>query len=110
VTDTKTITGLREFAGEYDALLCDAWGVIHNGVELFPGAGEAMEQFRAGGGTIVILTNAPRPSQAEWHIDLDGLKVIGDRVEKLLQDSTGKHTSPFAAALSHQDATTKLEV
>ena len=43
-------------------MLCDAWGVIHNGVELFPGAAEAMVRFREGGGAIVILTNAPRPS------------------------------------------------
>ncbi len=62
VTDATIINGIGALAGRYDALLCDAWGVIHNGVELFPGAGEAMEQFRAGGGTIVILTNAPRPS------------------------------------------------
>lgn len=56
------------------------------------------------------LPDAPRPSQAEWHIDLEGLKVIGDRVETLLQDSTGKHSSPFASALSHQNATSELEV
>lgn len=56
------INGLGSIAERYDALLCDAWGVIHNGVELFPGAAEAMTRFRDGGGTIVILTNAPRPS------------------------------------------------
>ena len=62
MTDTKIINGLGELAGQYDALLCDAWGVIHNGVELFAGAGDAMVRFREAGGTIVILTNAPRPS------------------------------------------------
>ena len=43
-------------------MLCDAWGVIHNGVELFPGAAEAMTRFREARGPIIILTNAPRPS------------------------------------------------
>ncbi|MEM9170855.1 MAG: TIGR01459 family HAD-type hydrolase [Pseudomonadota bacterium] len=49
-------------AAAYDALLCDAWGVIHNGVDLFDGAAEAMRRFRAERGPVVILTNAPRPS------------------------------------------------
>ncbi|MEO1241689.1 MAG: TIGR01459 family HAD-type hydrolase [Pseudomonadota bacterium] len=56
------IDGVQTIAEQYDALLCDAWGVIHNGVELFPGAAEAMIRFREGGRAIVILTNAPRPS------------------------------------------------
>jgi len=43
-------------------MLCDAWGVIHNGVKLFPGAGEAMVRFRETRGPIIILTNAPRPA------------------------------------------------
>ncbi|CAK9039397.1 Bifunctional riboflavin kinase/FMN adenylyltransferase (Riboflavin biosynthesis protein RibF) [Includes: Riboflavin kinase (Flavokinase) [Durusdinium trenchii] len=62
VTDLQFIDGLQSLAEQYDALLCDAWGVIHNGVELFPGAGEAMLKFREQGRAIVILTNAPRPS------------------------------------------------
>lgn len=43
-------------------MLCDAWGVIHNGVELMPGAAEAMMRFRQTCGPLVILTNAPRPA------------------------------------------------
>ncbi len=62
MTNVTFIDGLGSLAERYDALLCDAWGVIHNGVELFPGAADAMTRFRDGGGTIVILTNAPRPS------------------------------------------------
>jgi HAD superfamily hydrolase (TIGR01459 family) len=62
VAGIKIINGIGDLTGRYDALLCDAWGVIHNGVELFPGAADAMVRFREGGGTIVILTNAPRPS------------------------------------------------
>lgn len=49
-------------AENYDALLCDAWGVIHNGVALNPGIGEALTQFRTTRGPVIILTNAPRPS------------------------------------------------
>lgn len=44
-------------------MLCDAWGVIHNGVDLFPGAADAMIRFRKERGPVIILTNAPRPSR-----------------------------------------------
>jgi len=48
-------------AGDYDAVLCDVWGVVHNGVAAFPQAGAALERFRRAGGTVVLISNAPRP-------------------------------------------------
>lgn len=59
---TPFIDRLAPLAANYDALLCDAWGVIHNGVTLFDGARETLERFRAERGPVIILTNAPRPS------------------------------------------------
>lgn len=56
------IERLSAVAGRYGALLCDAWGVIHNGVSLFDGAEEALLRFRAERGPVIVLTNAPRPS------------------------------------------------
>ncbi len=53
---------LGDLAGNYDALLCDAWGVIHNGQALFDGAEDALCRFRRDRGPVIILTNAPRPS------------------------------------------------
>lgn len=55
------ISGLGEIAGNYDALVCDVWGVIHNGVHAFPPAVEALRRFRAERGRVLLLTNAPRP-------------------------------------------------
>ena len=54
------IDGLAALAGRYDAILCDIWGVLHNGRNAFPLASEALAAFRRGGGTVVLLTNAPR--------------------------------------------------
>ncbi|MEE4208279.1 MAG: TIGR01459 family HAD-type hydrolase [Parvularcula sp.] len=62
MTEPRLIHGLSEIAGAYDALLCDAWGVIHNGRSLFPGAAEALTRFRADCGPVIVLTNAPRLS------------------------------------------------
>jgi len=49
-------------APRYDVVLCDVWGVVHNGVLAYPEACEALVRFRAGGGTVILITNAPRPS------------------------------------------------
>jgi HAD superfamily hydrolase (TIGR01459 family) len=55
------IGGLREIAGQYDALICDVWGVVHNGVHAFEPAVDALRRFRQERGRVVLLTNAPRP-------------------------------------------------
>ncbi len=49
-------------AQRYDVLLCDVWGVVHNGLAAYAEACDALARFRAGGGTVVLITNAPRPS------------------------------------------------
>jgi HAD superfamily hydrolase (TIGR01459 family) len=62
MTSPRFIRRLSEIADRYDALLCDAWGVIHNGVRLFDGVEAALSEFRNRRGPVVILTNAPRPN------------------------------------------------
>jgi HAD superfamily hydrolase (TIGR01459 family) len=52
------------FAPNYDVLFCDVWGVVHNGVAAFADACDALAYFRSGGGTVILLTNAPRPAAA----------------------------------------------
>jgi HAD superfamily hydrolase (TIGR01459 family) len=56
------ISGLIEISDRYDAILCDIWGVVHNGVASFPPASEALVSFRRRGGAVVLISNAPRPS------------------------------------------------
>jgi HAD superfamily hydrolase (TIGR01459 family) len=46
----------------YDVVLCDVWGVVHNGVAAFAEAGSALTRFREQGGTVILITNAPRPA------------------------------------------------
>ncbi|HEY2481689.1 MAG TPA: TIGR01459 family HAD-type hydrolase [Caulobacteraceae bacterium] len=61
---TETISGLARLAGRYDILLCDVWGVVHNGREAFPAACEALAQWRMDVGPVVLISNAPRPEGA----------------------------------------------
>jgi HAD superfamily hydrolase (TIGR01459 family) len=50
-------------APSYDAVLCDVWGVLHNGIAIFEHACDALMRTRARGGVVVLITNAPRPSE-----------------------------------------------
>ena len=55
-------SGLRQIEGRYDAILCDVWGVIHNGRRVFEPACEALKAFRALGKPVVLISNAPVPA------------------------------------------------
>jgi HAD superfamily hydrolase (TIGR01459 family) len=57
----RIVDSLAEISAQYDALFCDLWGCLHDGVNAFPEAVEALRRFRDGGGKVVLLTNAPRP-------------------------------------------------
>lgn len=58
----QTIRSVAELAGQYDAVLCDVWGVLHDGRTVFPGAGDALIGLRAAGVRVILVTNMPRPS------------------------------------------------
>lgn len=57
------IGGLEEIAARYDGLLCDVWGVVHNGLRAFAPAAVALRRFRAERGPVLLVTNAPRPAR-----------------------------------------------
>lgn len=59
----QSIASLEALTGRYSALLCDVWGVIHNGVHAFPEAAAALQAARERGVAVVLITNAPRPRE-----------------------------------------------
>ena len=73
----RIVESLAEISDQYDAVFCDLWGCLHNGIEAFPEAVEALRAFRAKGGKVVLLTNAPR-SRAEVAKQLVTFKVPDD--------------------------------
>ncbi|MGO4566651.1 TIGR01459 family HAD-type hydrolase [Rhizobium sp. 2YAF20] len=69
----KRIDSFREIGKGYDVVLCDVWGVVHNGVSAYPEAATALEAARDAGLAVVLITNSPRPSQSV----VDQLRMIG---------------------------------
>jgi HAD superfamily hydrolase (TIGR01459 family) len=64
MTALRFVDNLRELTETVDVILSDIWGVIHNGLESFPEACDALLTFRKRGGTVVMITNAPRPADS----------------------------------------------
>jgi HAD superfamily hydrolase (TIGR01459 family) len=77
MTAPSVIPGLSAIADQYDAILCDVWGVIHNGRESFPEACEALARFGRERGPVVLISNVPRPSRFVLQ-QLTDLKVPED--------------------------------
>jgi HAD superfamily hydrolase (TIGR01459 family) len=63
-SDSRPVTlidGLESIADRYDVILCDVWGVLHDGLVAFAPASDALMRFRSNGRQVVLVSNAPRP-------------------------------------------------
>ena len=59
----KEIKGLKEIYNRYDIFFIDLWGVIHNGIQLYSGAIEVLENLYKLNKKFILMSNAPRPSK-----------------------------------------------
>ena len=88
-------------APAYDVVLCDVWGVVHNSVVAFADACGALARFRRQGGTVVLITNAPRPAEVVMAL-LDRLEVPRDAYDAIV--SSGDVTRAILAARAGESA------
>ncbi len=58
------MTSLDEAERDHEVILCDIWGCIHDGVELYPGSERRLRRWREQGRTTILITNAPRTADA----------------------------------------------
>lgn len=79
----QIIPNLAAVSARYDAVLCDLWGCLHNGLAAYPAAVAALQQYRAAGGKVVLLTNAPRPKSSVV-AQLDRLGVPKDAWDEVV--------------------------
>ena len=96
---TERIHRLDDIAARYDAVLCDVWGVLHNGVDAFSEASDALIAARKAGLTVVLITNSPRPSPGvKTQLRLigvpdeayDGIVTSGDVTRRLIAEGPKK--------------------
>jgi HAD superfamily hydrolase (TIGR01459 family) len=94
-------THFSTLAPAYDVVLCDVWGVVHNSVVAFGDACTALTRFRRQGGTVVLITNAPRPAEVVMEL-LDGLDVPRAAYDAIV--SSGDVTRAVIAARAGESA------
>jgi HAD superfamily hydrolase (TIGR01459 family) len=86
------IRGLGEIVDDYDALLLDQWGVLHGGIEPYPGVLETLAALRRAGKPVAVLSNAPRRSQhAEGRLRRIG--VPADAYDRLVTSGDSAHAA-----------------
>ncbi len=92
-------THFSALADGYDVLLCDVWGVVHNGASATLSSCDALTRFRQRGGSVVLITNAPRPGDfVREFIDrlkvpraaYDGIVSSGDVTRRLIAERAGQ--------------------
>jgi len=71
---TRIVNSLSEISDNYDALFVDLWGCVHDGIKVYPAANAALTSYRNRGGTVVLVTNSPKPRiEVEKQIRLFGV-------------------------------------
>lgn len=93
------ISKFSTIASDYDVVLSDVWGVIHNGIASHPHACDALMRMRARGGVVVLITNAPRPSEVvarqleRLHVPsetYDAIVSSGDVTRSVIKERRGQ--------------------
>ncbi|MEL6503872.1 MAG: TIGR01459 family HAD-type hydrolase [Pseudomonadota bacterium] len=95
---TGRIRSLGEVRTAYGNIICDVWGVLHNGVRVYDHAAQALIRYRQQGGRVVMITNSPRPADgvikqfAELGVPegvFDAVVTSGDATRHLIARTEG---------------------
>jgi HAD superfamily hydrolase (TIGR01459 family) len=94
MTTLHFVERLRDLVDGVEVVLSDIWGVVHNGLESFPEACAALRSYRDQGGTVILITNAPRPADSVQR-QLRKLGVADDTYDAIV--SSGDLTRHYVA-------------
>ncbi len=97
----RIIDTLAEVSPDYDAVFCDLWGCLHNGITAFPEAVEALRAFRADHGKVVLLTNAPRP-RADVEKQLEHMDVPRDCWDTIASSGDSARAAMFRGVVGEK--------
>jgi len=79
----ERIGSLVDIVKHYDVILCDVWGVLHNGVSPFAQAPVALKAARDAGASVVLITNSPRPGK-DVIVQLDAIGVARSAYDRIV--------------------------
>ncbi|MBL4918924.1 TIGR01459 family HAD-type hydrolase [Szabonella alba] len=98
---TRIIRRLSDTGTSYRALFCDLWGCVHNGKTAWPEAVAALQEFRAGGGRVILVTNSPRPKGPVAE-QIAGMGVPRDAWDDIATSGDAAQYALFAGAVGHR--------
>jgi HAD superfamily hydrolase (TIGR01459 family) len=98
---TEIIASLAQVGSRYDAVFCDLWGCLHDGVHPFPAAVAALQSYRAQGGIVILVTNSPRP-KPNVVMQLDTMGVPRDAWDDLASSGDAAQHALFTGAVGRQ--------
>ncbi len=98
---TQIISALSDISDRYDALFVDLWGCVHNGVTAIPSAVEALSAYRARGGCVILVTNAPR-SRHEVAKQLVRFKVPEEAYDDIATSGDSARVAMFGGAVGNK--------
>jgi HAD superfamily hydrolase (TIGR01450 family) len=97
----QILQSFDEISDRYDAAFVDLWGCIHNGIRAFPEAVTAMQRFRAKGGKVVFVTNAPRP-RAQVEEQFSQLGIPDDAWDAVATSGDAARVAMFQGAVGRR--------
>ena len=98
---TRILDQLSEISASYDAAFVDLWGCMHNGLAAFPDAVAAMQAFRASGGKVVLVTNAPRP-RGPVEVQIGQLGIPDDAWDSIATSGDSARAAMFRGAIGEK--------
>jgi HAD superfamily hydrolase (TIGR01459 family) len=98
---TRIIQSLADISASYDALFCDLWGCLHNGKHPYAAAVSALQAYRAQGGKVCLMTNAPRPNQYVI-AQLDRMGVPRDAWDMVVSSGDAAQDAMFDGAVGRK--------
>jgi HAD superfamily hydrolase (TIGR01459 family) len=87
----EAIGALSDVSQRYDALFCDVWGVVHDGVRKSPEAEAALVAARKAGTKVILITNSPRLSRGVI-AQLDALDVTREAYDGIVTSGDATRT------------------
>ncbi|WP_420858722.1 TIGR01459 family HAD-type hydrolase [Marivivens marinus] len=98
---TRIIQTFAEISDQYDVAFVDLWGCMHNGLRAFPDAVAAMQGFRARGGKVVLVTNAPR-ARGPVAAQIDRLGIPDDAWDSIATSGDSARAAMFRGAVGEK--------